>query len=157
MQSGLQSKNEYILYRSMYNNALHNAIMDKDVPAIEILLDGLTKAHLKNYDFSLYDSNTFIDIGYVYIEHMRQIKELELIDNTVWFDVFEVIQALYNHQNKRAISKKGVIKWIEKTLGNQLKDKVKDLVYINVNGFEHNIMRDIVLESLNCKIWSIVE
>ena len=77
MQSGLQSKNEYILYRSMYNNELHNAIMDKDVQAIETILDGLTKAHLKNYTFSLYDSNTFIDIDYVYTEHMREIEELE--------------------------------------------------------------------------------
>jgi len=85
-------------------------------------------------------------------------EELELIENPViLFDIFEVIQelykeALYNHQNK-----KGEIKWLERTLDNIPKDKVKDLVYINVNGFEHNILRDIVLESLNCKIWSIVE
>ena len=77
MKSGLQSKNEYILYRSMYNNELHNAIMDKDVQAIEILLDEFTREHLKNYDFSLYDSNTFIDIDYVYNEHVKQIEELE--------------------------------------------------------------------------------
>jgi len=77
MQSGLQSKNEYILYRSMYNLELHNAIIDKDVQAIEILLDEFTREHLKNYDFSLYDSNTFIDIDYVYNEHVKQIEELE--------------------------------------------------------------------------------
>jgi len=85
-------------------------------------------------------------------------EELELIDDTTaWFDVFEVIQELYKDQSKRAISKKGEIKWIKRTLDNPPKDKVKDLVYINVNGFEHNIMRDIVLELLNCKIWTIVE
>jgi len=77
MQSGLQSKNEYILYRSMYNLELHNAIIDKDVQVIEILLDEFTREHLKNYDFSLYDSNTFIDIDYVYNEHVKQIEELE--------------------------------------------------------------------------------
>ena len=77
MQSGLQSKNEYILYRSMYNQELHNAVMIKDVQAIEVILDNLTKVHLKNYEFSLYDSNTFIDIEYVYMEHMREIEELE--------------------------------------------------------------------------------
>ena len=77
MQSGLQSKNEYILYRSMYNLELHNAVMIKDVQAIEVILDNLTKVHLQNYDFSLYDSNTFIDIDYVYNEHVKQIEELE--------------------------------------------------------------------------------
>ena len=81
-----------------------------------------------------------------------------MVDNTtVWLDIFEVIQELYKDQSKKAVSKKGEIKWIERTLDNISKDKVKDLVYINVNGFEHNILRDIVLESLNCKIWSIVE
>jgi len=83
-------------------------------------------------------------------------EELELIDNTTtWFDIFEVIQELYKDQSKKAKSNKGEIKWIERTLDNPSKDKVKDLVYINANGFEHNIMRDIVLESLNCKIWTI--
>jgi len=77
MQNGLQSKNEYILCRSMYSLKLHNAIMDKDIQEIEAILDDLTKLHLKNYTFSLYDSNTFIDIDYVYTEHMREIEELE--------------------------------------------------------------------------------
>jgi len=75
MQSGLQSKNEYILYRAMYNKELHYAIMLQDVEKIEAMLDQFTKDHLKNYDFSLYDSNTFIDIDYVKAEHMRQILE----------------------------------------------------------------------------------
>jgi len=78
MNNGLQSKNEYILYRSMYNNELHNAIMDKDVKAIEAILGQFTKDHLKNYDFSLYDSNTFIDIEYVYAEHDKELKEFKL-------------------------------------------------------------------------------
>jgi len=77
MQSGPQSKNEYILYRSMYNQELHNAVIAKDVQAIEVILDNLTKLHLKNYEFSLYDSNTFINIDYVCNEHVKQIKELE--------------------------------------------------------------------------------
>jgi len=85
-------------------------------------------------------------------------EELELVDNTtVWYDVFEAIRELYRDKSKKAVSKKGEIKWIERTLDNISKDKVKDLVYINVNGFEHNILRDIVLESLNFNIWSIVE
>jgi len=85
-------------------------------------------------------------------------EELELVDNTTaWFDIFEVIQVLYKDQSKKAVSNKGEIKWIERRLDNPSKDKIKDLVYINVNGFEHNIMRDIVLESLNCKMWTIVE
>lgn len=77
MQSGLQSKNEYILYRAWYNKELHHAIMFKDVEKIEVMLDQFIKDHLKNYDFSLYDSNTFIDIDYVKAEHMRQILEDE--------------------------------------------------------------------------------
>jgi len=77
MQSGLQSKNEYILCRSMYSLKLYNAIIVKDVQVIETILDNLTKLHLQNYTFSLYDSNTFIDIDYVYTEHMREIEELE--------------------------------------------------------------------------------
>jgi len=77
MQNGLQSKNEYILYRAMYNKELHYAIMFKDIEKIEAMLDQFTKNHLNNYDFSLYDSNTFIDIDYVKAEHMRQIEELE--------------------------------------------------------------------------------
>ena len=98
---------------------------------------------------------------------IEEILLVLTVDGVPYLDLFEVIQALYkealykealyNHKNKRAISNKGEIKWIERTLDNISKDKVKDLVYINVNGFEHNIMRDIVLESLNCKIWSIVE
>jgi len=77
MQSGLQSKNEYILCRSMYSLKLHNVVMTKDIQVIEEILDNLTKLHLQNYTFSLYDSNTFIDIDYVYKEHMREIEELE--------------------------------------------------------------------------------
>jgi len=77
MKSGLQSKNEYIIYRAMYNEELHNAVLAKDVEAIETILDNLTKLHLQNYAFSLYDSNTFIDIEYVYAEHTREILELE--------------------------------------------------------------------------------
>ena len=71
MQSGLQSKNEYILYRSMYSLKLHNAIIVKDIQAIEEILDNLTKLHLQNYTFSLYDSNTFIDIDYVLLYHLQ--------------------------------------------------------------------------------------
>ncbi len=77
MNSGLQSKNEYILYRAMYNKELHDAVMTKDVEAIEVLLDEFSKKHLKNYSFSLYDSNTFIDIEYIYSEHLKELKELE--------------------------------------------------------------------------------
>ena len=73
----------------------------------------------------------------------------------ILYNLFEVIQVLYKDQSKKAISKKGEIKWIKRTLDNPSKDNVKDLVYINANGFDHNIMRDIVLESLNCKIWTI--
>ena len=77
MQSGLQSKNEYILYRAWYNEELHHAIMFKDIEKIEVMLDQFTKDHFKyEYNhFSLYDSNTFIDIDYVKAEHMRQILE----------------------------------------------------------------------------------
>ena len=77
MKNGLQSKNEYILCRSMYSLKLHNAVMAKNVQAIEEILDNITKLHLQNYTFSLYDSNTFIDIEYVYSEHMREIEEFD--------------------------------------------------------------------------------
>jgi len=59
----------------MYNNELHNAIIDKDIQAIEVILDQFTKEHLNNYDFILCDSNTFIDIEYVYAEHDKELKE----------------------------------------------------------------------------------
>jgi len=113
------------------------------------------------------EHDSFIDVGGK--QEIADILEYEInliieeillvltVEGIPYLDVFEVIQKLYKDQNKRAISKKGEIKWIERTLDNIPKDRSKDLVYINVNGFEHNIMRDIILESLNCKIWSIVE
>lgn len=70
----LQSKNDYVLYRSMYNEELHTSIIDKDVEAIERVLDQLSRVHLKVYDFSLYDSNTEIDIDYVLAEHKRDLN-----------------------------------------------------------------------------------
>ena len=55
-------------------------------------------------------------------------EELELIDDTTaWFNIFEVIQELYKDQNKRAMSKKGEIKWIGKTLDNHRKMRLKTL------------------------------
>lgn len=74
----IQSKNEYILYRAMYNRELHNAIMDRDVETIEVMLEQFTSDHLKNYDFRLYDSNTEIDIDYVYNEYIKEILKLEM-------------------------------------------------------------------------------
>lgn len=75
INNSILSKNQYILYRGMYNANLHNAIMDKDIAKIETIIDQFTRDHLKYYDFSLYDSNTFIDIDYVYAEHIKQIEE----------------------------------------------------------------------------------
>ena len=75
MNDTQQSKNEYILFRAWYNNELHHAIMLKDVKKVEVMLNQFTKDHLSNCDFSLYDSNTVIDIDYIKAEHMREILE----------------------------------------------------------------------------------
>jgi len=70
-------------------------------------------------------------------------------------NLLEVIQILWKNQEMKAVSDKGEIKWISTTLDNQSKDKVKDLLYININGFKHHILRDVVFESLNCDMWAI--
>ena len=118
---------------------------DGDIPEGSHYTNELDQQVIANY--LEYDINLIIE----------EILLVLTVEGVLCLDIFEVIQELYKDQSKKAISKKGEIKWIERTLDNPSKDKVKDLVYINVNGFEHNIMRDIVLESLNCKIWVIVE
>ena len=73
--NSLQSKNDYIIYRAIYNEELHHAIMNKDVEKIEVILEQFNKDHLKYYDFSLYDSNTKICIEYIKAEHEKELME----------------------------------------------------------------------------------
>jgi len=70
-------------------------------------------------------------------------------------NLFEVIQILWKNQEMKAVSDKGEIKWTSTILDNPSKDEVKDLLYININGYKHYLLRDTVLESLNYDMWSI--
>ena len=175
----LKLENTYWNSKGKYQTFLEEKLdgdLIEDLPINEELKEKYRKSGRMYYRFfndgDTPEHDSFIGVGGK--QEIADILEYEInlvieeilleltVEGVPYLDLFEVIQvlykeALYNNQNKRAISNKGEIKWIEKTLDNPSKDKVKDLVYINVNGFEHNIMRDIVLESLNCKIWAIVE
>jgi len=76
----LQSKNDYVLYRSVVNEELHNAVMARDTAKIEAMLKDWNNTNVHGKGFSLFDVNSVLDIEFVKAEHEKEISE----DNFEW-------------------------------------------------------------------------
>jgi len=76
----LQSKNDYVLYRSVANEELHNAVMTRDTAKIEAMLEDWNNTNIHGNQFPLFDVNSVLDIEFVRVEHVKEISE----DNFEW-------------------------------------------------------------------------
>jgi|GEM_PF-5482043 len=73
-----QTKNDFVVYRALGNEELHNAIMERDIEKVELIVIELQVQHGKNYDFLLFDQETVLDIDLVKAEIEEGYKEYEL-------------------------------------------------------------------------------
>jgi len=69
------SKNDYVLNRAMFNEELHNAVITKDAERIESILTKLNEKNMREYDFSLFDVESVLDIDYVHDVHLIELKK----------------------------------------------------------------------------------
>jgi len=69
------SKNDYVLNRAIFNEELHNAVITKDAERIESILAKLNEKNTKEYDFSLFNVESVLDIDYVHDVHLIELKE----------------------------------------------------------------------------------
>jgi len=72
-----QTKNDFVVYRALYNEELHNAVMAKDTEKVELIVAELQAQHNKNFDFLLFDQETTLDIDSVIWEYQLVLKEEE--------------------------------------------------------------------------------
>jgi len=70
-----QTKNDFVVYRALYNEDLHNAIMSKDIEKVELIIAAIQDEHAKYYDFLLFDPDTILDIDMVIWEYELVLKE----------------------------------------------------------------------------------
>jgi len=75
-----QSKNDYVLYRSVVNEELHNAVMSRDFAKIESMLEDWNNTNVHGNQFPLFDMSSVLDIEFVKAEHEKEISE----DNFEW-------------------------------------------------------------------------
>ena len=69
------SKNDYVLNRAIFNEELHNAAITKDAELVESILTRLNEKNMREYDFSLFDVESVLDIDYVHDVHLIELKE----------------------------------------------------------------------------------